>query len=276
MDNTQPHAISSIKSPEKWDLALRITSVGLEYTLCAPMEENSMINGCLNFDLSTENSLRRVENTFYDLPLLVDDYNRVKVVFDTTSFLIIPKDVNSEDDHRSLFSYTFPEFEGDLISIPLKHCDAQIILGIEKGIKAFLERTYANLYIAHSLNPLIDFFMKRALLSNVNKMYVTLIGNKAYVTASANGNLLLANVFDYQNIDDVAFFILSLWKNVNFDALTDEIQIAGDNNHRQELMSILRKYIAFVMPSLFPSSLLKINRDAMNISFDLMLLSLCE
>lgn len=276
MNNDNATTPQNVTNPENWDLALRIGKDGLDYTLNNPSIEGSMLYGSVSFDNSGTQHLKRMENSFYDFPLLVDYYDKVSVVFDNSQFLIVPDEFFDNDNIESLFQVSFPGFNGDLIAEPLKSCEAHLIFGLNRGVKSFLHRTYANTSIKHCLHPLIEFFGRRARLGNSHKMYVTLIADKAYIMAFESGKLAIANVLPYRHISDVAYYLLGLWKEVHFEQQTDELQISGDSSQRKELMDILREYISLVMPSLFPPALLKINRDAPKIPFDLMLLSLCE
>lgn len=265
-----------VKSPEKWRLALRLDSTKLCYTLHTPEMSDSMKSGSVIFDKSAESALKGIENAFYDNSILLDDYSKVQVIVDNDNFVLVPEDLADEDNAEKIFGQLYPDFEGDVLVSDVASCGCKVIYGAEKGMKGFLERTYANVEINHCMVPMLNFFHRRSMLGNVPKMYVTLVGDKLYVLAFEGEKLIVANSFRYKNISDAAYYILGVWQEVKFEQQTDEMQIAGELTRRGDLMDILRKYVQFVMPSLFPPTLLRVSREAMTQPFDLMLLSLCE
>lgn len=267
---------SNIKRPEIWELALRVCDTGVNYTLHTPLEDNSLIVGEAMLERTTESFLNRLENLFYDVPILVDEYRKVRVLYDTDIFVIIPDEFYSEEGYEDIFRVSFPEFSGEILSSHLLLCKAYIVYGIPKGVSGFLSRTYPEVTINHSMMSLCEFFGKRSRLGNVNKMCATIIGRKLFLTGFNKDGLIAATSFSFRHVNDAAFFILSVWKENGLDVFADELQLAGNQEVRKEIIPILRQYITYVMPSLFPNALLKTGKEAMNAPFDLMILSLCE
>ncbi|MDD2962061.1 MAG: DUF3822 family protein [Muribaculaceae bacterium] len=264
------------KHPDKWILAMSIDDVSISYTLHTLLEDDSLLSERIEIESSGESYLTRIENAFYDNPILVNNYARVSVVFNTSNFVVVPHDVVKNNIGEDCFRQLFPTFEGELLVSLGISAGADIVFGLQEGIKAFIERTYDKVSISHSLTVLTDYFYRRNRLGNVSKMNVTIIANKLYICVFNRNGLVFSNLFDFRQIEDAAFFILNIWKEKGLDALNDELHISGETTYRQALIDILRQYLAFVMPAVFPSSLLKVGRKAMNVSFDLMLLSLCE
>ena len=60
------------------------------------------------------------------------------------------------------------------------------------------------------------------------------------------------------------------------DRQRDELQLAGDRRVRDELAPELRRFIAYVMPAIYPARAMQLSHDAMQAPIDLIYLALCE
>lgn len=264
------------KNPDRWNLALRIDDSSVCYTLNTTYEDYSLFSETLELETTGDCSLKRLENTIYDTPVILNDYKTVSVIIDSNKFVVVPEDLYTEDNAEDIFFNSFPEWNGDILTSKINGCSAVLVYGVDKGVEAFLQRTYYNVEISHPLAPLTAFFRRRSQLGNVAKMYVTIVRNRYYIIVFNQKGLIFANSYKVSNINDAAYFILGVWKMCGLDFEEDELMMSGDIKQRQDLMTLLRKYVAIVMPSIFPAQLVRYNRDAMNLPFDLILLSLCE
>ena len=264
------------KNPDRWDLALRIDDSSVGYTLNTVYEDYSLFSETVTLDSTGDSPLKRLENTVYDTPVILNDYKSVSVIVDSDKFVIVPEEFSDEDTAENCFRNSFPDFDGDILVSKISGCGASVVSGVEKGLEAFLQRTWYNVTVSHTLVPLAGFFKRRSQLGNVAKMYVTVVGSRYYIIVFNRKGLIFANSYRITNINDAAYFILGVWKMCGLDFEADELMMSGDIRQRQDLMELLRNYIAVVMPSIFPAQLVKYNRDAMNLPFDLILLSLCE
>lgn len=264
------------KNPDRWNLALRIDDSSVCYTLNTTYEDYSLFSETLELETTGDSCLKRLENTIYDTPVILNEYKTVSVIIDSNKFVVVPEDLYTEDNAEDIFFNSFPEWNGDILTSKINGCGAVLVYGVDKGVEAFLQRTYYNVEISHPLVPLTAFFRRRSQLGNVAKMYVTIVRNRYYIIVFNQKGLIFANSYKVSNINDAAYFILGVWKMCGLDFEEDELMMSGDIKQRQDLMTLLRKYVAIVMPSIFPAQLVRYNRDAMNLPFDLILLSLCE
>ncbi|MBQ2485271.1 MAG: DUF3822 family protein, partial [Muribaculaceae bacterium] len=82
--------------------------------------------------------------------------------------------------------------------------------------------------------------------------------------------------FNYRSMDDAAYFILHAYDSLKMNRLSDEIQLSGDRDVREQLTPLLRRFINYVMPAIYPAAALRLGHDAMKAPFDLIMLALCE
>lgn len=266
----------SITHPEVWMLAIRIDPGGLQFSLHSIVEEDSLIYRDHRFNNISEGYLTTLENTIYDNPVFIQDFNKTIILIESGKFLLVPHEFAEEESLHEMFLYSFPDFRGDILTSKLRRNNITIAYGVDKGVESFLNRTFGNPPIYHHLAPLCEYFHKKSRLGNVSKLYVYLRKDIMDIYAYNKNGLALANTYRFNHNDDALFYILNVWQQLKFDIMNDELQISGDREIRDELMPLLRKYITYVMPLVFPSALFKTGKDAMNAPFDLIILPLCE
>ena len=65
-------------------------------------------------------------------------------------------------------------------------------------------------------------------------------------------------------------------RELEFDNSTDRLIVSGDADIRDRLLPLLRKYVSYVMPMIFPSDIFKLGRDALNAPFELIAIPLLD
>lgn len=265
-----------IRDPQLWRLAMRIEKSALQVVLYNTVEDNSLIYRKITLDHTAISSLKALENAIYENQLLLSDFSRIDCVIDTDEFVIVPAEISSIETQEKIMMASFPEFDGEMMVSDLPGLDASIIMGVECDIIGFIRRTFNNPRMHHHLSPLCRYFSHKSKQGNTIKMYANLRAGKVDLLAFSNSGLLLANTFAYREPMDAVYYILSCRKMLGLDASTDELYLVGAPSARESVAPILREYIAYVMPVIFPSAMFKAGKEAMKAPFDLIVLPLCE
>lgn len=266
-----------IATPGVWRLALRIEPEALHVVLYSTVEDNTLIYRVLPLDKAIPSRLRRVEEAIYSNPLLLSDFARVYCVVATDCYLVTPTEISADaDDCAALLSGAFPDFSGEVISNSLGTSNAILLMGLDRELAAFLNRTFVSPRIYHPLSPLSRYFILTGARGNNPRMYAHLRGGSIDIIAADKGELLLANTFRYNSINDATYYIMACRRQLGMSDTDDELYIAGDSEGREQLTAPLRQYLSRLMPAIFPSSMYKAGGEAMKAPFDLIALPLCE
>lgn len=265
-----------IEHPERWCLDLSVSPQQLQFILYAPEQNESLVMRSIALDKSNQ-ALQALENAVYDHPLLLGDYQRVRVVTYSPHFLVLPTSVADDDDlvAHSL-AEAYPDDKGELATCPLPQCGVSIAYLLPQGTMGFLQRTFNNPPVVHHLYPLCEHFKSLNQGSRIARMFVNLQGDRMDMALYRQGEFVLANSMAMCNISEATYLLLHTWQSLGLDALTDEIQLTGDKSLRDELAPELRRFVKYVMPAIFPASALRLGQGAMQAPFDLILLTTCE
>ncbi|MBQ0114515.1 MAG: DUF3822 family protein [Bacteroidales bacterium] len=272
----QDNNAATIKNPELWTLEIGLEPSVINYILFTDAQEDSLIYGTIELDASTGNYLKSVENAVYENPILLNDYQKVKILYRSQRYVVIPGIMDDDESAEKVLAATYGDSDGDAAMCHLHQCGVRIAFETEKGLMPFLQRTFNNPPIYHHLYPLCEHYNRINEGSGISRMFLNLGENYMDAVIYKKGKFILANTYQYRNDKDAAFFALTAWDSLGLDRLTDELQLTGDKERRAALAPALREYIGFVMPAIYPAAALRIGQNAMKAPIDLILLALCE
>lgn len=254
---------------------LRIARNELLYVYYHPAIDNSLVSR--HIALHSGNDLvNEVEQAIYKNEILLQPFKRVYVLLPSSHHMLVPGEVATHSDNSIFFTALYKESNEHIIECRMPHTGVLLLSGCDQRLASFIQRTFDRPTLLHPLTPLCEYFYRKSRLGNQNKLYIHLYQGTMDVVCMGRDGLILANSYTYRHPHDAAYHILNIWKQLNLDQRKDEVHIAGDIEIRKELSTLLRNYILTVVPIIFPSSCHLLGGDAINLSFDLTALSLCE
>lgn len=150
------------------------------------------------------------------------------------------------------------------------------MMKLDSDIAGFIARTFNNPPVCHRLTPLCRYFSFQSRAVNNIKMFVNVSPDAVDIVAFSNNGLLLANTFRTTTVADALYYCLAVARSCGFDQLNDEMMLSGDRAVRDSLTPLLRQYVNYVMPLVFPSDIYRHGKEALAAPFELIILPLCE
>lgn len=277
MTAQQPLERDLISRPELWQLHMRLSSTALDVMLLSPMEHNSLILRHFDLDPDAASPLAALEEVVYQNPLLLSDFSKSSCIIDNKECLLIPSEVTDIDDRESLLLAACPDAaDMRLLTNGIGARNATMMWAVDAATSAFLERTFFNIDLVHRLTPLCRYFLSSASRANTARIYANMRPEAVDVIVTDRDSLLLANTFASSTPTDILYYILAVYRSLAIDPAAGELLVAGDAAVREEATPLLRDYIGYVMPVIFPSAIFKAGREAMKAPFDLIVHPLCE
>lgn len=272
-----------IGEPRLYNLAMRLEQDNLHVLLYRSGEPESMVYRAIPLDTPAPTLESRLEETVYDNPLLLADFNHITVIVDTIRYAVIP-DKATEGD--TLFAEVIadrmlPDSDYDsrmeLSFTPMSPAGASVAVKFPDRLLAFLRRTFNNPDIYPSIVPLSRYFFDSSRIGHSGKIYVNLRRGGLDLIAFAGDRLDLANTFSFRESADAIYYIMAVRDMlVGRDGDDRELLISGDDTLRDEITATLREYVGYVMPAIYPPTLAGAPKDALKAPFDLIIVPLCE
>lgn len=277
---TLPLDPSLVPRPELCRLAMRVAPSGLDVVIVSIINDNSLIWRHLPFAGNSVDGgidIKAFEDTVYDNRLLLSEFTAIDVIIDTRRFMAIPAEKATEDYCEEVFAELYPDSADDEVIISEATEDAAIAAFVPTALTAFIRRTFGvRARIYHRMAPLCRFFSIKNKLGNNGKLHVHIDNNRADIIAIDREGLLMANTFAITNEMDALYYTLAAARSLDFDNSTDRVIISGDTEIRDHLLPLMRKYVSYAMPMIFPSDIFKLGRDALSAPFELIALPLLD
>lgn len=264
-----------IGQPSLWRLYLRAGAKRLDVMLYNVATDNTLIHRSLPID-QTDGYLKSVEEIIYDNPVLLSDFQKVHIIVESTLFTVIPAELGDENTIRRIFDAQIPGHSDDeLILSRLDDQNAIIAAAIDPQLARFLRRTFNNAPLIHHLAPLCRYFHDKSRIGNAGKMYAHMREGYIDILVFGRETLRLANTYPVRDPMDAVYYIMATREMLGLNAGSDELILAGDAAMREAATPILREYLAYVMPAIFPSTMYKAGKEALKAPFDLIIMPLC-
>lgn len=280
-DETTNLTASMVTAPHKCRLALLVRDDSVDVAVMPTAGDDgdgTAVFRHLPLTARTTSLTRAVEELVYDNPLLLCDFGRMDVLFDTARFLVVPQDRADDDRAEEMLETMYPDFAFEPVTSDVPG-GAVIAAAVEADVERFAGRTFAEARRMHRLVPLVRYFGSRPRTSSGGRMYIHLTPGRVDVIAFKDGKLMTANTFSAPEETDALYFILASASNLGFDDGEDRMMLSGDPALREALLPQLRKYYPHAMPAIFPASMLcgsVGDEEPVDAPFELLALSLCE
>ncbi len=271
-----------IGEPRLYDLAIKVEPETLHVLLYRHGEPQSIVYRAVPLDAPGLSHERRLEETIYNNPLLLADFRQVTVVVDTTRYTVLPDSATgdplfAETLVDTMLPDTGEELRTEILFSPMSPTGSTIAAKLPSQLLAFLRRTFNNPAIYAPVTPLSRYFYESSRIGHSGKIYVNISQGSLQLLAFTGNRLELANTFAFRESADAIYYIMSVRKMlVDRDGDDRELLISGDDTLRDEITSVLREYVGYVMPAVYPATLVHAPKDALKAPFDLIIIPQCE
>jgi hypothetical protein len=274
--NNSPLQASLVPHPQLSRLALRVCNNAIDVVVISGVEDNSLIWHRIDLDAAAETPLKALEDAVYQNPLLLADFSAIDVLIDTPRRLVVPAHAAAADSIEKMFAELYPDEQYEIITTPIDSNGTTIAIADDVERINFIRRTFNNPHIADRIVPLCRYFGIKNRLGNAGKFHIHLSDESIDIIAYGADGLLMANTFASTDANDDLYYVLAAARSLDFDNNNDQMLLSGNAARREALIPLLRRYISYVMPVIFPSAMFKAGKDSLSAPFELITLPLCE
>ncbi|MCH4146918.1 MAG: DUF3822 family protein [Prevotella sp.] len=234
-----------IKRPR---ITLRISRNSLSFAVVDTTIEEQVI-----FEPYTSKSgismAANLRDAFKTSDLLARDYQRAQVLLDTP-VLMIPVEEFDEQAKEALYHHSFPGKENDLVlqSI-LPDLNAVAVFSINKDLKLVIEDHFADVRFVPVMQPVWSYMHQRSFTGIHRKLYGYFHDDQLDIFSFDKNRFKFCNSFEVSHGHDAVYFLLYVWKQMNFDAEKDELYLSGNILEKDWMTETLKRYVqkAFVI-----------------------------
>ena len=206
----------------------------------------------LNENLSLTANLR---DAFRHNELLNAQYKSVNIVVAGKRFALLPKALYNAEDAETLFYINQPRLDNEIILQTSTTTTSEIVFlfAMDKAAYRLILEHYPAAEIHSQLCLLHNCFSATTHKKHSSRrLFLSFRTHAMDVFAyDERGDLLLLNSFAVTHLHDTIYFILYLWKLLEFDQEEDVLMLYGIIEEREQLLTVLKNYIqqiSFMVP----------------------------
>lgn len=260
-----------ITQPQLWQLVMELTPSALCVMAFSPVEHDAMISTEIALDPAST-PLKAFQDAVYANPLLLSDFKVVTMLLPETRFMPVPHILSDTDSDRIIFRRAFPEDQAEgateILREELPGMDADILMEVNTQLLGFIRRTFNNPRITHALAPQALYFNGINRLRSRGKMFVNLRGSRCDVVVLGDGAPLLLNSYPVNHPLDAVYFVMAIRSTLDIHP-EEEIILAGDTASRAAVTSLLKRYVRYVIPAIFPSVMFRAGNASLRTPFEM-------
>ena len=235
---------ADLNKSEIYTLSIRLSTDGFSFSVFDPTETNSTLlyqKADLDANLPLTANL---DNIFRETEWLARPFRRVNVLVCGKRFTTVPQAYFTPEEAGTFFYHNHSKLEHEDILYDIRRrYKLVLVFGIDTFAHRFLKKQYPAAHFYHQASPLLECFAAKSRLGNTCKLYAHLRKNAVDTFAFQHGQLLIANSYACSEMIDRLYYLLYLWKTLNFDQENDELHLCGLLEGKEQLISELRKFI---------------------------------
>ncbi len=249
---TEALSASDFADTGQWRLIIYISLRGMSAYLKHTSDKSCPIARMLSVtwqDADPAALLKNIENTVYDHPALLNDY-ATEIILETPHTTFVPNEIidEEEDSESIVYSALFPGGDPEIISDRLTDCTA--LFSLTRGIDGFISRTMPGSRIRSHLAVFAERMSRRS--APGVRVYLDIRQGEADILAFEDSTLLSASVQKWRTPEDIAYRVLNLLHAYSISPKDANIYIAGPEDKRETLTSILGNFNSEISPMLLP------------------------
>ena len=170
--------------------------------------------------------------------------------------IIVPKEQLEDEDATALYNISVTENDEETIvvqqTIAALHTEA--LFSVSKDLKTVIEDHFKKYEFLHTgiLQLIADIPSEESsakegiakILSLKNQLLTAFFcDNIMYAYAMKQGRLNFFNRYEATNAHDCAYMLLSIWKQLGYSQLKDDLHLTGEVSFMEELKELLSEFI---------------------------------
>ncbi|MDR2120037.1 MAG: DUF3822 family protein [Tannerella sp.] len=235
----------------KYVVSIRLKPGGLSFAGINPDEKRRFF--CEEIALNGKKSyVQALKDTFFSHVFFAYSFKRIFVLCVNRLYTMVPENVFVEKRKEELMSFAFSSSGYKTLHEPVDDLEAGIVFGIQSDVYEFCSRSLLRPQWVHAVTRLLDLWRKQSVVHLAKQLYISPYEGIMYAACFDRGALLFVNSFNYEDVTDILYYTLYIWRQVGMEQLSDELNIVADAEMYEKLTVELKKYLSNIRAITFP------------------------
>lgn len=228
---------------EQYTLSIRLSTEGFSFSIFNPINDKSV--SYISKEIEQSLSLAaNVKVAIKELDFLHHPYKRINILLASKRFTLIPMEYFDDDLAEAMFYHNHSKLDNELVLYnTLKKTNIAVAFSIDKSAYQQLSEKFPNAYFYSQATPLCEFFAAKSKFGNSQKMYAYIKNDTLDIFCFDRGRMLFANAFTCKQTQDRVYYLLYVWKQLNFNQERDELHLTGTLEEKEMLTKELKRFL---------------------------------
>ena len=229
----------------KYIMSIRLRPGGLSFAGINPDEKRHFF--CEEIALDRKKTyIQALKDAFFLHPFFAYTYKQLFVLCVNRQYTLIPANVFVDEQKEALMSFAFSSPGRKTLCEPIKDSDVHVIFGMQPEVYEFCSRSLLHPHYVHAVTRQLAFWRTQSLVRLPKQLYISLNEGIMYAACFDKGILLFINSFNYEDVSEILYYTLYIWKQVGMAQLDDELYVAANPEMYEKLAFELRVYLSHV------------------------------
>lgn len=259
---------------ERYTLSVHLCTDSFFFSVYNPLRNNhfSFMRQETDETISLTANIKRI---FERHELLNHTFKRVNIVLETERYAFIPFELFEDEQSEELFSYSLTHQDNEkILHTILPKCNIAALFGMDRFTYSWLTDQFPKAYFYCQMAPLAEYFCSKNRMMDAPELYAVVQEETVNIFGFNRGGVILANTFNYLSAEDLTYYLLSVWQQLELQPYAHKLFLYGDSPSLEESRKILRKFIRHVESPKLPENIFGPAKTSQ--SFTLQALYLCE
>ena len=232
-------------------LILEISMTSYRYCIMDIIRKQYVAIVHKNFEktITLYNYLKKLKSFIKDDVYLNKNYKKVDLIFFNNKFTLIPDEFFDKKMLKQYFKFNNILNEHEEIHFnKIKQAKLSNVFTIPSDITTYLVNQFPEIRFLHQGTPLIEYYTEntKESKSTIPTVILNIYKSSFEFSAVQSGKLLYYNYFKYKTDDDLVYFILNTFNQLDFDVNKVETIIHGSIEGDSSLHKNIKKYLSIV------------------------------
>ena len=241
----------TLDNPDRLILTIYIGPEHFSFSLYDPEGKGSFFYKDLTGENQTD-SFSVLKEAFFDNSFFSLPFRKVWIMYRTPVFTFVPNSIYEEKSKEDFLRFQFPENQGRTLNHVVSYTGISVLYQISEEVYQFMLRSFAKSDFIHYSAPLITFFLEGVKNVGNRRMVVNLQEKGLDIFCFSRETFLFGNYFQCKGFSEALYYILFVWKQLQFNQLNDYLHITGDATFKEELTEKLSLYLQHIYQLAIP------------------------
>ena len=197
-----------------------------------------------NTTISVAANMREMMKAYADK---IDNKEKA-VVFVDTPALTVPEEQLSEENAKELYKFSITATDEDTIIVqkPVEGLKVVALYAVSKDLNTVIADNFKeHEFLQVGVEAMTAASPSKREMSNGSSktLFAYFYDTTMYAYAFKQGRLNFFNSYEAANAQDCAYILLSVWKQLGYNQLKDELVLHGEVIEKKEMKTLLEEFI---------------------------------